>query len=73
MYSLQLSSDLLTLLNSLRDYLQQEYQERLDRVILFGSQARGDAKSESDVDILMQQLNEDWQKDQVPLLPRRAF
>ena len=37
----------------LRDYLQQEYQDRFDRMILFGSQARGDATEASDVDVLI--------------------
>jgi uncharacterized protein len=41
------------ILSSLRNYLQQEYQERLDRVILFGSEARGEATPESDIDILI--------------------
>jgi predicted nucleotidyltransferase len=29
------------------------YQERLDKLILFGSRARGDARKESDVDIMV--------------------
>jgi uncharacterized protein len=31
--------EITSLLTTLRNYLQQEYQERLDRVILFGSEA----------------------------------
>lgn len=45
--------EILTLLTSLREYLQQEYQERLWSVILFGSQARGDATAASDIDVLI--------------------
>ena len=45
--------EILTLLTSLREYLQQEYQERLICVILFGSQARGDATAASDIDVLI--------------------
>ncbi|MDJ1179605.1 nucleotidyltransferase domain-containing protein [Roseofilum sp. BLCC_M91] len=39
--------------NTLKEYLQQLYQNNLDRVILFGSQARGEAEIDSDVDILI--------------------
>ncbi|AFY37344.1 DNA polymerase beta domain protein region [[Leptolyngbya] sp. PCC 7376] len=35
----------------LKEYLQDLYQDNLDRVILFGSQARGDAKFYSDIDV----------------------
>ncbi len=42
-----------SILMPLRDYFQQEYQERFDRMILFGSQARGDATDASDVDVLI--------------------
>jgi len=37
----------------LRTYLQQLYQERFDRLVLFGSQARGMAHFGSDVDVLI--------------------
>jgi predicted nucleotidyltransferase len=43
----------LDVLISLREYLRQEYQDRLDCVILFGSQARGDATTASDIDVLI--------------------
>ncbi|MEP0912933.1 nucleotidyltransferase domain-containing protein [Leptolyngbya sp. GB1-A1] len=43
----------LDVLIPLRDYLKQEYQDRLDRIILFGSQARGDATAASDIDVLI--------------------
>jgi uncharacterized protein len=45
--------DILNLLMPLRDYLQQEYRDRLEHVILFGSQARGDATAASDIDVLI--------------------
>jgi uncharacterized protein len=42
-----------TVLSLLRKQLEQQYQERLDRVILFGSQARGEATEDSDIDVLI--------------------
>jgi predicted nucleotidyltransferase len=45
---------LFTLLAPLREYFQQEYETRLDRLILFGSQARGEALPTSDIDIIAQ-------------------
>lgn len=44
---------LLDALISLRDYLRQLYQERFDRLVLFGSYARGEATADSDVDVLI--------------------
>jgi predicted nucleotidyltransferase len=44
---------LLNALLPLRDYLRQLYQERFDRLVLFGSQARGEADATSDVDVLI--------------------
>ena len=41
------------MLRPLREYLQKEYGDRLDRIILFGSQARGNAKLDKDIDILI--------------------
>ena len=37
----------------LKEYLQALYQDNLERVILFGSEARGEAEIDSDVDILI--------------------
>ncbi|MDJ1168182.1 nucleotidyltransferase domain-containing protein [Roseofilum sp. BLCC_M154] len=37
----------------LKEYLKQLYQDNLDKVILFGSEARGEAEIDSDVDILI--------------------
>ena len=42
-----------TILSKLLSQLSQHYQERLDRVILFGSYARGEATSDSDIDVLV--------------------
>lgn len=53
MPSILAHSELLTILTSLREYLQQEYQERLDRVVLFGSHSRNEATAASDVDVLI--------------------
>ena len=40
-------------MNELRDRLIETYSDRLIAIILFGSQARGDATSESDFDVLI--------------------
>src|SRR5206468_3861712 len=44
---------LITILNELRQSLETIYGERLEQVILFGSQARGDAQFGSDIDVLI--------------------
>lgn len=49
----QIDRNILAVLTSLKKYLQQEYQERFDQVVLFGSQARGEATPESDIDVLI--------------------
>jgi uncharacterized protein len=41
------------LLTTLATQLRYQYQERLDRIILFGSHARGEATSDSDIDVLI--------------------
>jgi uncharacterized protein len=45
--------DLPKILPELRAYLEREYGDRLAQVILFGSQARGDAQPDSDIDVLV--------------------
>ncbi|MEW5927555.1 MAG: nucleotidyltransferase domain-containing protein [Gemmatimonadota bacterium] len=42
-----------TLVAELRGRLEELYGPRLERMVLFGSQARGDATPESDVDVLV--------------------
>ena len=42
-----------TLLPTLRTYFQTLYGEKLEQLILYGSQARGHAKPDSDIDILV--------------------
>lgn len=42
-----------TLQGELRDRLQKTFGNRLDRVVLYGSFARGEATSESDMDVLV--------------------
>lgn len=53
MHQVQSCPNIQTALAALKTYLQQEYQERLLYVILFGSQARGDATDASDIDVLI--------------------
>lgn len=50
---IQPSHRILDILMPLRDYLKQEYQDRFERAILFGSHARGDATPTSDIDVLI--------------------
>ncbi len=40
-------------LKALKSYLLKEYQDQLDQVILFGSQARQQATPDSDIDVLI--------------------
>jgi predicted nucleotidyltransferase len=46
-------SQLQPILNTLRQGLRVIYGERLEDVILYGSQARGDARDDSDIDVLV--------------------
>jgi predicted nucleotidyltransferase len=48
-----MNNQLKSILNQYRDYLKQHYQEKLVKVILYGSQARGEAKTDSDIDLLI--------------------
>ena len=48
-----MNDDLASVLQQLRAGLKAQYGDRLDRVLLYGSQARGDAGPESDVDVLV--------------------
>ncbi|TAE53126.1 MAG: nucleotidyltransferase domain-containing protein [Nostocales cyanobacterium] len=42
-----------TILEKVKTFLQTTYQDNLDKVILFGSRARGDYHADSDIDILI--------------------
>lgn len=48
-----MTDDLASVLQQLRAGLEAQYGHRLDRVLLYGSRARGDAGPESDVDVLV--------------------
>ncbi|MCB1060080.1 MAG: nucleotidyltransferase domain-containing protein [Calditrichaeota bacterium] len=41
------------ILDELRGALSEHYGERLSKLVLFGSQARGDAEEDSDIDVLV--------------------
>ncbi len=45
--------DIEPILKELREELVKLYGERLDRLVLYGSQARGDAGPDSDIDVLV--------------------
>lgn len=47
------NNKLKTILAELRRELENLYGERLSKVVLFGSQARGDAEPDSDIDVLV--------------------
>ena len=51
-------------LRRLRQALEAEYGPRLERVVLFGSRARGDAGPESDYDVavFIDRLGEQWEE-----------
>jgi len=44
---------LIPITHQLRAYFQQTYPDRLDRLVLFGSWARGEATGDSDLDLLV--------------------
>lgn len=48
-----MNPNLTVILNQLRQYFQELYGEKLAYLILYGSQARGDAEPDSDIDILV--------------------
>lgn len=48
-----MNPNLQNILTELKQRLTDLYGERLDRLILYGSQARGDAEPDSDIDVLV--------------------
>ncbi len=59
-----MDSKLQSILEQLREYLQSLYGDNLDRIILYGSQARGTARPDSDIDILivLKELESAWRE-----------
>lgn len=47
------SNQVNNILKELKPYLEKVYQQQLVKIILYGSQARGEAKPDSDIDILI--------------------
>lgn len=48
-----MNEKLKSILNQLRSHFEQMYGDRLVKMVLFGSQARGDARPDSDIDVLI--------------------
>ena len=48
-----MNPQLQTILSELKTRLTELYGERLEKLVLFGSQARGDAEPDSDIDVLV--------------------
>ncbi len=48
-----MNANIKEILKSLRSEFESLYGERLSRILLFGSQARGDAAPDSDIDVLV--------------------
>ena len=53
-----------TIIAEYQEYLKQHYGHRLVQVVLYGSQARGEAKPDSDIDLLivLQDPVDSWQE-----------
>ena len=50
---MSINDKLKNILTQLRSHFEQLYGDRLTQMVLYGSQARGDARSDSDIDILV--------------------
>ena len=50
---MKVNDKLKTILAELRSHLEQIYGDRLTQMVLYGSQARGDAAPDSDIDVLV--------------------
>jgi hypothetical protein len=53
MKTITVNNELKTILNQLQLQLKKHYGQKLFQLVLFGSQARGDARPDSDIDILI--------------------
>lgn len=49
-------------LQKFKDQICREYPDETNKIIIFGSKARGDDNAESDIDILVVTRNDDWEK-----------
>ena len=59
------------ILAELRHYLEALYGERLVQVVLYGSQARGDARPDSDIDVLIvlkEPFNNSYETEQISFI-----
>ncbi len=50
---MKINDKLKTILTQLRSHFEQLYGDRLTQMVLYGSQARGDAHPDSDIDVLV--------------------
>jgi len=61
MYTIDMSEELKSLLLDFKERIMHFFSEEVVSITLFGSQARGNAKEDSDVDLFIVTKNGDWQ------------
>ena len=47
-------------LNTFKEQVYNQFADEINKIIMYGSKARGDDNSESDIDILVVTKNDDW-------------
>ena len=66
-YTLSMATNVDPIMRRFRAALDEAYGDRIDRVVLFGSRARGDARPNSDYDVavFLKDMNSFWQESGV--------